>query len=501
MTFEATLDRRLVRAGTRSVRHLLVRVTAPSAVAGQPRAPLRIAFVIDRSGSMAGSKLTLASRAVSHAIGLLGARDRFAIVVYDDRVDVLVAETAATVEAVAEARAALDRVRPGGTTNLSEGWLVGCDQVARESPESLSRALLLSDGLANVGLTDADELAHHAEQLRARGIVTTTFGLGADFDEALLQSVATSGGGNFYFIEAAPQIRDFFASELGEALEIVAPCTRLELDVAPEVEVLALSALARLGDMPLDAQTRLLRVLQEGEIIPVGGLKAQKVDVRIIAATHRNLRQMVTEGLFREDLFFRLNVVPMRLPPLRERKEDIPLLMRHFLLRAMNEGLPSKSITPAAMRRLKMHDWPGNVRELENLARRLAALHAEEIIEEDAIESELSETESSPGDAAVAGLSGPPAKSSEESLSLAVERHLSDYFAAHDGALPPAGLYNRVLREIERPLLTISLVATGGNQLKAAKLLGLNRNTLRKKIRELDIQVIRGLRQDIDGTE
>ena len=113
----------------------------------------------------------------------------------------------------------------------------------------------------------------------------------------------------------------------------------------------------------------------------------------------------------------------------------------------------------------------------------------------------MSETESSPGDAAVAGLSGPPAKSSEESLSLAVERHLSDYFAAHDGALPPAGLYNRVLREIERPLLTISLVATGGNQLKAAKLLGLNRNTLRKKIRELDIQVIRGLRQDIDGTE
>ena len=259
--------------------------------------------------------------------------------------------------------------------------------------------------------------------------------------------------------------------------------------------------LDEVGDMPLEAQTRLLRVLQEGEIIPVGGLKAQKVDVRIIAATHRNLRQMVAEGLFREDLFFRLNVVPMRLPPLRERKEDIPLLMRHFLLRAMNEGLPSKSIAPAAMRRLKAHDWPGNVRELENLARRLAALHAEEVIEEDAIENELSETETSSADAAVAGLSGSSTKTSDESLSLAVERHLSEYFAAHDGALPPTGLYNRVLKEIERPLLTVSLVATGGNQLKAAKLLGLNRNTLRKKIRDLDIQVIRGLRQDIDGTE
>jgi two-component system nitrogen regulation response regulator GlnG len=259
--------------------------------------------------------------------------------------------------------------------------------------------------------------------------------------------------------------------------------------------------LDEVGDMPLEAQSRLLRVLQEGEIIPVGGLTARKVDVRIIAATHRNLHQMVAQGLFREDLFFRLNVVPMRLPPLRERKDDIPLLMRHFLVRAMNEGLASKSITPAAMRRLKAHDWPGNVRELENLARRLAALHTEDIIEEDAIESELAGSLPSSADAAVDSLTKAPNGMAGDSLSLAVERHLSEYFAAHDGALPPAGLYTRVLREIERPLITISLVATGGNQLKAAKMLGLNRNTLRKKIRDLDIQVVRGLRQDIDGTE
>jgi len=259
--------------------------------------------------------------------------------------------------------------------------------------------------------------------------------------------------------------------------------------------------LDEVGDMPLEAQSQLLRVLQEGEIIPVGGLTARKVDVRIIAATHRNLHQMVAQGLFREDLFFRLNVVPMRLPPLRERKDDIPLLMRHFLVRAMNEGLASKSITPAAMRRLKAHDWPGNVRELENLARRLAALHTEDIIEEDAIESELAGSLPSSADAAVDSLTKAPNGMAGDSLSLAVERHLSEYFAAHDGALPPAGLYTRVLREIERPLITISLVATGGNQLKAAKMLGLNRNTLRKKIRDLDIQVVRGLRQDIDGTE
>ncbi|MEE8172166.1 MAG: nitrogen regulation protein NR(I) [Alphaproteobacteria bacterium] len=256
--------------------------------------------------------------------------------------------------------------------------------------------------------------------------------------------------------------------------------------------------LDEVGDMPVEAQTRLLRVLQEGEFISVGGSKPRNTNVRIIAATHRNLRQMVAQGLFREDLFFRLNVVPLRLPPLRERKEDIALLMRHFLVRAMNEGLPGKSISPAAMRRLKLHDWPGNVRELENLARRLAVLHAEEIIEPDAIENELAESTFPPVGKDAEGAWRAAKAPGSDSLGLAVERHLSEYFAAHEGALPPDGLYGRVLREIERPLLTVSLMATAGNQLKAAKLLGINRNTLRKKIRNLNIRVMRGIRQDID---
>jgi len=259
--------------------------------------------------------------------------------------------------------------------------------------------------------------------------------------------------------------------------------------------------LDEVGDMPLEAQTRLLRVLQEGEFMPVGGVKPKNANVRIVAATHRNLRHMVAHGLFREDLFFRLNVVPIRLPPLSERKEDIALLMRHFLVRAMNEGLPGKSISPAAMRRLKMHDWPGNVRELENLARRLAVLHTEEIIEPDAIESELAESAQAPAGTEPEGKLRAAKAAADESLGWAVERQVSEYFAAHEGALPPDGLYGRVLREIERPLLTVSLVATDGNQLKAAKLLGINRNTLRKKIRNLDIHVIRGVRQEIDGSE
>ena len=242
--------------------------------------------------------------------------------------------------------------------------------------------------------------------------------------------------------------------------------------------------LDEIGDMPLDAQTRLLRVLQEGEYTTVGGRRALKADVRIVAATHRDLDQLVHQGGFREDLFYRLNVVPIRLPPLRERREDIPELTRHFLARAAAEGLGYKAITKAGMDRLRRHDWPGNVRELENATRRLAALHAEDEIDETVIERELDQP------LAVSGID----RGEAQTLSASVERHLNLYFTAHGGDLPPAGLYARILREVERPLINRALSATRGNQIKAAELLGVNRNTLRKKIRELDIEVVRGLK-------
>ena len=242
--------------------------------------------------------------------------------------------------------------------------------------------------------------------------------------------------------------------------------------------------LDEIGDMPLEAQTRLLRVLQEGEYTTVGGRTAIRADVRIVAATHRDLRQMVQQGLFREDLFYRLSVVPIRLPPLRERSEDIPELIRHFFALAQSEGLAAKTLEPEAMEALRAYRWPGNVRELENLVRRLTVLYSQETIGIEVIESELSDV-----DKGVREVSAPP-----ESLSSAVEHHLRSYFAAHDGNLPAPGLYDRVLREMERPLIELSLSATRGNQIRAAKLLGLNRNTLRKKIRDLDIQVVRGLK-------
>ena len=242
--------------------------------------------------------------------------------------------------------------------------------------------------------------------------------------------------------------------------------------------------LDEIGDMPMEAQTRLLRVLQEGEYTSIGGRSPRRSEVRIIAATHRDLNRLVGQGRFREDLFYRLNVVPIRVPPLRERSEDIPALARHFLGRAAAEGLPHKTLDGEAMERLRRYAWPGNVRELENLLRRLSALCAADVIGAANIDSELARP--------AAG--GGPRGRMGGGLGEAVARHLRSYFSAHEGGLPAPGLYHRVLKEIEKPLILQSLSATNGNQIKAAKLLGLNRNTLRKKIRELDIQVVRGLR-------
>jgi two-component system nitrogen regulation response regulator GlnG len=240
--------------------------------------------------------------------------------------------------------------------------------------------------------------------------------------------------------------------------------------------------LDEIGDMPMEAQTRLLRVLQQGEYTTVGGRTPIKTDVRIVTATNKDLRVLIQQGLFREDLYFRLNVVPLRLPPLRERTEDIPDLIRHFFKLAEREGLPSKQIETAAVERLKRYRWPGNIRELENLARRLAALYPQETITTAVVDNELAPPVSAP-----AGEDARP----EENLSAAVERHLNRYFGGFGDGLPPPGLYHRVLREIEYPLLSVALAATRGNQIRAADLLGVNRNTLRKKIRDLEIQVIR----------
>ena len=233
--------------------------------------------------------------------------------------------------------------------------------------------------------------------------------------------------------------------------------------------------LDEIGDMPAEAQTRLLRVLQDGEYVSIAGNGTVRANVRIIAATNRNLHHLMQQGLFREDLFYRLNVVPLRLPPLRERSEDIAPLVTHFLAQGRADGLPVKSFAPDAIKRLKSWHWPGNVRELENLVRRLAVLHDDTIISADAVKAELS-------------ADVPKNTVQADSLSLSVETHIKRYFDALNGDMPPPGLYGRVLREVEEPLIVATLAITRGNQLRAADILGLNRNTLRKKIKELKIK-------------
>ncbi len=248
--------------------------------------------------------------------------------------------------------------------------------------------------------------------------------------------------------------------------------------------------LDEIGDMPPEAQTRLLRVLQEGEFTSVGGRQPIRANVRIIAATHRDLRQAIRQGTFREDLFYRLNVVPIRLPPLRERSEDMADLARHFLERARSEGLAGENrSTAGAVEALRGYRWPGNVRELENLMRRLAALCPDEVIGAASVRAELTDAEPPPSAEAPV----PEGPAANEPLGRAVERHIRQFLAAYRDGMAPADMYDRVLAEVERPLIQMTLAATRGNQIKAAAMLGLNRNTLRKKIRDLEIPVVRGI--------
>ncbi len=238
-------DRTLIRAHGRSERFLLVDVVAPT-VAPDParrRAPVNLAFVLDRSGSMGGqNKLGLAKQAVVEAIHRLEAEDRFAVVTYDDQLDVVIPATIAASDERRRAAERLARIDARGSTNLHGGWLTGCEQVASTfSPDGINRVLLLTDGLANVGITDHDELQRLARTVRERGITTSTFGVGTDFDETLLQGIADNGGGHFYFIGDVAQMRDHITSEVGETLEIVAREVVLELVLPDGVRVEALS--------------------------------------------------------------------------------------------------------------------------------------------------------------------------------------------------------------------------------------------------------------------
>ncbi len=232
--------------------------------------------------------------------------------------------------------------------------------------------------------------------------------------------------------------------------------------------------LDEIGDMPMEAQTRLLRVLQQGEYSTIGGNRTHRTNVRIICATHRDLGELTKTGQFREDLFYRLNVVPIRVPPLRERREDIGELTQFFLKKARDRGLPDKNIAPEALAALKQYGWPGNVRELENLIYRLVVVYSEPIISNASVSQELLQR--------MRGEATTP--SQDQSLSDLVTPYFRRYFQNHQPSLPAPGVYERIIGIVEKSLIDITLEATRGNQIRAAQILGINRNTLRKKIQD-----------------
>jgi two-component system nitrogen regulation response regulator GlnG len=228
--------------------------------------------------------------------------------------------------------------------------------------------------------------------------------------------------------------------------------------------------LDEIGDMPMEAQTRLLRVLQSGEVTTVGGSKPVRVNVRIIAATNKDLPQLIDDGRFRQDLYYRLNVVPIALPALRERREDVALLARHFLEQAVQEGLPRKALADDAAQLLMAWHWPGNVRELQNMMQRLTVLTRENIITADMLRNMLP-FDTLPADHAV----------TTDQLAQAVR----DWARRQLGiglTQPHRALHDDLLAMVEPILLQEVLATVDGNQIRAAGMLGINRNTLRKKL-------------------
>jgi Ca-activated chloride channel family protein len=305
-----------VVANTGGEATLLVRLKAAdlTGIDKQRRAPVDVAFVLDRSGSMSGEKLALVKEAVAVAIGQLREEDKTALVIYDHEVETLQRLEAATPRVKTALRLALQGVDAGGSTNLSGGWLTGCDALANgigdtEGPVRIRRSLLLTDGLANVGITRTDELTKHAHELRRRGISTTTLGVGLDFDEDLLAIMAEAGGGNFQFIGRASELRAFFERELGELLTVVAAGLSISLTLPHGVR-------ARLvNGFPVDRQGKTINV-ELGDLPATDELNLI-FSIRVEAGTHSSEHLATLHAVWSDPATDSRRSFDLTLPPLR----------------------------------------------------------------------------------------------------------------------------------------------------------------------------------------
>ena len=234
--------------------------------------------------------------------------------------------------------------------------------------------------------------------------------------------------------------------------------------------------LDEIGDTPLELQAKLLRILQEREFTRLGSNRPQKFQGRVIAATNRDLRRLVADGKFREDLYDRLNVFPIRVPALSERREDIPPLADFFLQKySALLSRPPRSFSKEALEELAAHHWKGNVRELENFVQRLAVLSSGKLLRREEVARELAKADGAPDPATAP-------------LEQVIEERVREFVRRLGSALEDEeDLHALFLRQMEKPLIKVMLEAAGGNQVKAAGILGINRNTLRKKLKDLSL--------------
>ncbi len=259
---EVSQDCSLISAETVTKRLMEVSVTAPDAVRSIDRLPLNLALIIDRSGSMSGQKLEFVKQAACHVLKCLTERDQVAIIAFDHEVEIIFATTPVTAQQQAILTARICALQTRGSTNLFDGWLYGVNEVATHlMPHGINRALLLTDGCANHGETNREILEHHAREMRIRGVSTSTFGVAPDYNEFLLEGIATHGGGNYHFIEHPSSIPLLFQQELGELQSIVARQTTLKFTIP------AGTALNLLGDLPHETLGRTVT-------IPLGDLFA-----------------------------------------------------------------------------------------------------------------------------------------------------------------------------------------------------------------------------------
>lgn len=318
-------------------------------------------------------------------------------------------------------------------------------------------------------MQDVYRLIARAVQNDLSVLVLGESGTGKELVAEAIHQLGTRRAGPFVAVNAAAIPRDLIESELFGHEKGAFTGAVAQLAGKFEQADGGTFFLDEIGDMPAEAQTRLLRALQSGRIRRIGGREEIRVDTRIIAATNRDLAPLLANGAFREDLYYRLNVLPIALPPLRERLDDIPELAGHFLAQAAAEGLPSCELTAEALEALVVHQWPGNVRELRNVIFRLAALSRDALIDAAEVRSALGATRPQT----------PPAAD----LMAWVEQWLAIEKPT------PGHWYQRASAAWERPLIAIALQQCHGNQLRAAALLGINRNTLRKRIADLGIEV------------